>query len=84
MCDASLSANLGCIVYDSQGAPLGILVTKQNPAGMAFGGSRLSGNQLILPILRTMEDLAETAGQAREAQAKAQAESAGDESPSDQ
>ena len=84
VCGASLSTNLGCIVYDSQGAPLGILVTKQNPAGMAFGGSRLSGNQLILPILRTIEDLSETAGQAREAQAKAQSEPAVDESPSDQ
>ena len=84
VCDASLSTNLGCIVYDSQGAPLGILVTKQNPAGMAFGGSRLSGNQLILPILRTIEDLAEMAGQAREAQTKAQTEPAAPEPPSDQ
>lgn len=74
VCDAALSANLGCLVYDSTGVPLGILVTRQNPAGAAFGGSRLSGNQLILPILRTIEDLLEMAGQAREAQAKAQAE----------
>lgn len=84
VCDPSLSANLGCIVYDFQGAPLGILVTRQNPAGMARGGSRLSGNQLILPILRTLEDLVEMAGQAREAQARPQTEPSGDESPSDQ
>ena len=84
VCDAALSGNLGCIVYDSRGAPLGILVTKQNPAGMAFGGSRLSGNQLILPILRTIEDLEEMAGQAREAQAKLQTEPAGDKPLSNQ
>ncbi len=84
VCDAALSGNLGCIVYDSQGAPLGILVTKQNPAGVAFGGSRLSGNQLILPILRTIEDLVEMADQAREAQAKLQTEPAGGKPPSDQ
>ena len=84
VCDAALSANLGCLVYDSTGAPLGILVTRQNPAGAAFGGSRLSGNQLILPILRTIEDLLEMAGQAREAQAKAQTEPAAAEPPSDQ
>ena len=70
VCDAALSANLGCVVYDSKGAPLGILVTKQNPSGMAFGGSRLGGSQMILPILRTIEDLIEMAGQARAVQAK--------------
>ena len=85
VCDAALSANLGSIVYDARGAPLGILLTKQNTSAMRSGGSRLGGgNRMILPILRTMEDLIEMADQAREAQAQPPTEPAGDEPQSDQ
>ncbi len=86
VCDAALSANLGCIVYDAQGAPLGILLTKQNASAMRTGGSRLGGgNQMILPILRTMEDLIEMADQARQTRPDPESGPAsGDSSPSNQ
>lgn len=71
ICNADLSVNLGCVVYNSQGDPLGILLTKQNPAAMRSSGSRLGGsNQVILPIVRTIGDLMEIADQARQTQSK--------------
>tara|TARA_B100000949_G_C14089015_1_gene369155 strand:- start:458 stop:667 length:210 start_codon:yes stop_codon:yes gene_type:complete len=63
-----ISVNVGCIVYDALGDPVGILLTKQNASVFGSGSSSLSGNQMIMPILRSIDDLLEIAAQAKESE----------------
>ena len=68
ICDSVISVNVGCIVYDALGDPVGILLTKQNASVFGSGSSSLSGNQMIMPILRSIDDLLEIAAQAKESE----------------
>ncbi|MCH2694590.1 MAG: hypothetical protein MK025_07740 [Acidobacteriia bacterium] len=68
ICDTVISVNVGCIVYDALGDPVGILLTKQNALGFGSGSSSLSGNQMIMPILRSIDDLMEIATQVKDSE----------------
>lgn len=68
ICDATISANVGCIVYDALGDPIGILLTRQNASVFSSGGSGFGGGQMIMPILRSIKDLLEIANQVQQPQ----------------
>jgi hypothetical protein len=71
LCDQSLAANVGCMVYDGAGRPIGLQV-RNPPAGdgNASNGMFLSGQSGFQTVIRPVDQILDLAKQARTAPAE--------------